>query len=447
MHQEAMVNFGIFKVENALAFLFFLIVGRIGKRTVNNIQMNTSGRSYEQVDVNSIEFKSSQINRSFIKNPWPQPHMAPINHIKTENEELQLLKQQLIYETQIYQRMLASHQKLLMQQRREAYVGCDSKGFVNYVENSVLCSTNHIKYSIQSEIGRGTYSRVFECKRVDANNNTTYAIKVIRKVQKYQKAAMHEMDILKHIKTNDTENTSCCIHIVDAGVYHGHPMFIFPLLSNALRSSISSHNPFTAKQATHLMWQMCRAIAFIHSLGIINTDVKPENVMFVSDESEWTDLNIKMIDFGAAIWDKHKGRKHHHMIQTRQYRTPEVLLSKGWSFEVDIWSLGCVLVELVCGKLLFPTHTDSDETHLRQIIECIGAPPNHVLDMAEDDRDEERNALQNYFVQTKNEESDSGDRETYTELHDLCAQMLCWNPKDRITAGKALQHPVFREYM
>eukprot|EP01083_Nonionella_stella_P163856 540651_1 len=352
-------------------------------------------------------------------------------------QQLQLqLFDQLIHDTIVYKRRLARQNETLITQQKEAYVGCDSNGFVHYAEDSVLTSTNHIKYSMISVLGHGTYSRVFKCKRMD--ENCAYAIKVIRNLDTYQSAAKHEIDILKHIKANDIEDASCCIHIVDAGFYFGHPIFVFPLLSNSLRSSITPHNPFSCEQVVHLMWQMCHAIAFIHSLRIINADLKPDNIMFVNEDSEFTDLQIKIIDFGAAVFD-HDHPKHHHMIQTTEYRAPEVILGKEWSLEVDLWSLGCILVELVCGELLFPCHAKTN--HLHQIIECIGTPPSHLLGAIEDDNlNSNSNKLRCYFVHTEHEESDP-----YGKLYDLCAQMLCWDPKERITAKKALQQPVFKQ--
>eukprot|EP01083_Nonionella_stella_P094097 263938_1 len=362
----------------------------------------------------------------------------------------QQLQQQVMQDSLIYKRMHKAHQMRHGQEtdmkQRETYVGCDTKGFVHFVEGNVLCSTNRIKYSMMSDIGHGTYSRVFQCKRMD--DNKEYAIKVIRNLETYRMAAMHEIDILKHIKVNDVDDTSCCIHILDAGLYHGHPMFVFPLLSNSLRSSITPHNPFTHQQIIKLMWQMCHAIDFIHSLRIINTDLKPNNIMFVNEDSEWTDLKIKIIDFGAAVCDKRKDQKHHHMIQTREYRAPEVICGLEWSFEVDMWSLGCILGELVCCKLLFPSHSNAN--HLHQIIECIGTPPTHLCGVIEDDVDfdnlnSKSNNLRSHFGLTNNQESRS-EQYSNSNLYDLCTRMLCWDAKKRITAKQALQHPVFREY-
>eukprot|EP01083_Nonionella_stella_P169443 574589_1 len=354
----------------------------------------------------------------------------------------QQLQEELMQDALIYERIRKSHsikqlqrQKADMKQRGEGNVmnvsgACDCKfchGFVHFV-------SNQIQYSIISALDSGTYSRVFECRRMD--NNCACAMKLI------QMTAMHEIDILKRIKANDLDDTSCCIHIADAGFYFRHPMFVFPLLSNSLRSSITPHHPFSHSQITHLMWQMCRAVAFIHSLGIINTDLKPDNIMFVGDES---DLKIKIIDFGAAVFDK---ASYSHMIQTREYRAPEVILAKKWSFEVDIWSLGCILTELVCGKLLFPSHSNAN--HLHQIIECIGTPPSHLCDVIEKDVDfgitdpnlNSNCGLRSYFGLTNHQESN-----TYDELYDLCTQMLRWDAKERITATKALQHPVFKHCM
>eukprot|EP01083_Nonionella_stella_P262271 891992_1 len=288
-----------------------------------SITINSNGNSQSNELQNNHSQWSQQPPQSCVSNNT--------QHLSENSLIHQQLQQQLMHETLIYERMRAS---FLLQQKqeadvkqREAYVGCDGNGFVHFVSGSVLRSTNHIKYSMISELGHGTYSRVFECRRIDEHR--TYAIKLVRNIEKYQSAAMREIDILKRIKANDANDTSCCIHIVDAGFYFGHPMFVFPLLSNSLRSSITPHNPFSHSQITNLMWQMCRAVAFIHSLGIINTDLKPDNIMFVSDESEWTDLKIKIIDFGAAVMCD-KERKHHHMIQTREYRATEVILAKKW---------------------------------------------------------------------------------------------------------------------
>ena len=83
---------------------------------------------------------------------------------------------------------------------------------------------------------------------------------------------------------------------------------------------------------------------------------------------------------GSAIFDR-KGW-HTHLIQTRHYRAPEVMFKFNWSFAADVWSIGCIIVELIFGKMLFNTHDTID--HLNQIIKCIGEIPNYMFEMIED---------------------------------------------------------------
>ena len=91
---------------------------------------------------------------------------------------------------------------------------------------------------------------------------------------------------------------------------------------------------------------------------MIHTDLKPENICLeINDKrqclqkEEENEARIKVIDFGTAFWFHEKRTQ---MIQTRQYRAPEVILECGqWDAKVDIWSIGCILYELFTGRLLF----------------------------------------------------------------------------------------------
>lgn len=131
-------------------------------------------------------------------------------------------------------------------------------------------------------------------------------------------------------------------------------------------------------------------MTFLHEeVRIIHTDLKPENILFArSDYTVITDITkapaniskkanpkekfslrvpcdykVKIIDFGGAIYFK---EAHDGLINTRQYRSPEVILgSKTWNEKTDVWSLACIFIELYTGELLFQTH--SDKEHLSMI--------------------------------------------------------------------------------
>ena len=84
---------------------------------------------------------------------------------------------------------------------------------------------------------------------------------------------------------------------------------------------------------------------------------------------------IRVIDFGGATF---KSDYHSEIINTRQYRAPEVILGDfypdlGWDLSSDLWSVGCILVELHTGELLFPTHKDSE--HLAMMRKVVGKFP------------------------------------------------------------------------
>jgi serine/threonine protein kinase len=119
---------------------------------------------------------------------------------------------------------------------------------------------------------------------------------------------------------------------------------------------------------------------------LIHTDLKIENILLTSDREIVFDRHgtkvpertkIKLIDFGGACYDHSKKST---IVNTRQYRAPEVILETGWSMPSDIWSAGCILVELYQGELLFPTHSNLE--HLALMEHVIGPFPRRMLQHA-----------------------------------------------------------------
>ena len=93
----------------------------------------------------------------------------------------------------------------------------------------------------------------------------------------------------------------------------------------------------------------------MHKFNLIHTDLKPENILLVSTKYSHDDngkripksAEIKVIDLGSATFED---EYHTKIVSTRHYRAPEVILENGWSYAADIWSIGCILVELFTGK-------------------------------------------------------------------------------------------------
>jgi len=375
-----------------------------------------------------------------------------------------------------------NHQSLVKEEEEtldenEMLYKCDRNGYMDFTPGAVICD----KYQVRRQLGYGTFSKVFECDGVELVDgiprHQKYAVKVIRNIRKYRVTAINEMHILKMIGDNDPTNESCCIHLVDSDTFHGHPILAFPLMSQSIYSVMksNSYRPFSYNDTIDILEQICVGVAYMHSLNVINADLKPENIVFVDDEvdtpskqdspyfSSRNSNRIKIIDFGSAvIHQPESGRKHNHLIQTLHYRAPEVVLNKEWDFSADIWSIGCILVELIYGRLLFNTRCSID--HFNQMMQCIGTPPPEILSNLDDKTwskffDEAGNLnmaeakvspfqcceLKTYFMEFRQKHcNDRIDDPRGYMLLDLCSKMLCWDPKQRITARQALNHPVFQ---
>lgn len=100
-----------------------------------------------------------------------------------------------------------------------------------------------------------------------------------------------------------------------------------------------------------IVTQLLTGLATLNKLKIIHCDLKPENIMYTN-----ASLNqIKIVDFGSACTDFKSGFKY---VQSRFYRSPEIVVGLPYDSAVDMWSLGCIVFELVSGRPLFPAHNE-----------------------------------------------------------------------------------------
>lgn len=106
-----------------------------------------------------------------------------------------------------------------------------------------------------------------------------------------------------------------------------------------------------------------------HDMNFIHCDLKPENIMFVQDPKR-PNSRLKIIDFGSSCRAK---QTVYSYIQSRFYRAPEVILGAQYSNKIDMWSFGCILVELYLGLPIFPGNSMYDQ--LRKITNILGYLP------------------------------------------------------------------------
>lgn len=118
--------------------------------------------------------------------------------------------------------------------------------------------------------------------------------------------------------------------------------------------------------------QLLNGLALLNKARLIHCDLKPENILLKNLESPI----IKIIDFGSACDER---QTVYTYIQSRFYRSPEVLLGLPYSSAIDMWSLGCIVVELFLGLPLFPG--SSEYNQVSRIVDMLGNPPNWMIEM------------------------------------------------------------------
>jgi len=111
-------------------------------------------------------------------------------------------------------------------------------------------------------------------------------------------------------------------------------------------SIIRPKRPIPIKKVQSMLQEMLVCLRFLKECGVVHCDIKPENILFRNDQQS----GIKLIDFGSAVFINDACYDY---LQTRPYRCPEIILGCVFDFAADMWSLGCVLYEIVTCKVLF----------------------------------------------------------------------------------------------
>ncbi|MBW0528301.1 hypothetical protein O181_068016, partial [Austropuccinia psidii MF-1] len=174
--------------------------------------------------------------------------------------------------------------------------------------------------------------------------------------------------------TWDPENKHHILRMKDTFIHHNHLCLVFELLSSNLYELIkqNSFRGLSTSLVRVFTNQLLDALTVLNEAHLIHCDLKPENILLTSLSSP----EIKVIDFGSAC---HERQTVYTYIQSRFYRSPEVILGLPYSSAIDMWSLGCICVELFLGLPLFPG--TSEYNQITRIVEMLGMPPTYMLEV------------------------------------------------------------------
>uniref|UniRef100_A0A3Q4AUE1 dual-specificity kinase n=1 Tax=Mola mola TaxID=94237 RepID=A0A3Q4AUE1_MOLML len=305
------------------------------------------------------------------------------------------------------------------------------------------------RYEIDSLIGKGSFG---QNKKAFLNQ------------------AQIELRLLELMNKHDTEMKYYIVHLKRHFMFRNHLCLVFELLSYNLYDLLRNTNfrGVSLNLTRKFAQQLCTALLFLATpeLSIIHCDLKPENILLCNPKRS----AIKIVDFGSSC---QLGQRIYQYIQSRFYRSPEVLLGMPYDLAIDMWSLGCILVEMHTGEPLFSGSNEVDQ--MNKIVEVLGVPPSLMLDAAPKARKYFDKLSDGLWKIKKNkdikkeykppatrrlheilgvETGGPGGRRAgepghapcdYLKFKDLILRMLDYDPKSRITPFYALQHNFFKK--
>ncbi|KAH7826340.1 putative CDK5 [Monocercomonoides exilis] len=226
----------------------------------------------------------------------------------------------------------------------------------------------------------------------------------------------------------------------------------------------SKHRKVEMIIVKRMFFQLMAGIAFCHANRVMHRDLKPQNLFVTKD------LVLKIGDFGLARAFGIPVRSFTHEVVTLWYRPPDVLLgNRKYTTAIDVWSCGCILVEMITGRPLFPGSSDSDE--LNRIFKFLGYPtvtnwpsivdlPDFKPSIASSSFSSVLGSSSSSSSASSSASSSSAQPNSLSLMQrclgsvvpsldvsgmDLLLKMLQYDPSKRITAREALNHPWFSD--
>nr|XP_003463348.2 dual specificity tyrosine-phosphorylation-regulated kinase 4 [Cavia porcellus] len=295
------------------------------------------------------------------------------------------------------------------------------------------------RYEVLEMIGKGSFGQVAKC--LDHKNNELVALKIIRNKKRFHHQALVELKILEALRKKDKDNTYNVVHMKDFFYFRNHLCITFELLGINLYELMknNSFQGFSLSLVRRFTLCVLKCLQMLYVEKIIHCDLKPENIVLYQKGQ----VSVKVIDFGSSCYEH---QQVYTYIQSRFYRSPEVILGHPYNMAIDMWSLGCIMAELYTGCPLFPGENEVEQ--LACIMEVLGLPPAHFIQTASrrrmffDSKGFPKNITSN---RGKKRYPDSKDltkvlKTCDSSFLDFLRRCLVWEPSLRMTPDQALKH-------
>jgi len=293
-----------------------------------------------------------------------------------------------------------------------------------------------LSYTNCKVIGNGSFGVVFQAKVVNApKGEEDIAIKKVLQDKRFKNRELQIMRLVSHPNVVDLK---AFFYSNGEGkkdeVYLNLVLEYVPdTVYRASRHYVKLKQPMPMLQVKLYMYQVLRSLAYIHSVGICHRDIKPQNLLL----NPATGV-LKLCDFGSAKILV-AGEPNVSYICSRYYRAPELIFgATNYTTNIDIWSTGCVMAELMLGQPLFPGESGIDQ--LVEIIKVLGTPSREQIKTMNPNYQDHR------FPQIKPHPFSKVFRpRTPPEAVDLVSKLLEYTPEARLSAIEAMCHPFFDE--
>ncbi|KAF8138728.1 Pkinase-domain-containing protein [Boletus edulis] len=287
-------------------------------------------------------------------------------------------------------------------------------------------------YAIVSQVGEGTFGKVYKARNTITNVHV--ALKRIRMEAErdgFPVTAMREIKLLQSLRHQNI------VRLYEMMVSNGSVFMVFEYMDHDL-TGVLSQTQFSFSEANlkSLCKQMLAGLAYLHHKGVIHRDVKGSNIL-INNRGE-----LKLADFGLArFYQKRRRIDYTNRVITLWYRPPELLFGATvYGPEVDMWSAGCIMLELFTKKPIFQ---GNDEIHQLDVIYRIFGTPTPerwpgITELPWYELVKPKEVVQDHF------------RELFQKWLspaglDLAEQLLTYDPAKRVTAAQALEAPYFKD--
>ncbi|KAM6222394.1 cyclin-dependent kinase-like 3 [Rhynchocyon petersi] len=283
-------------------------------------------------------------------------------------------------------------------------------------------------YETLGKVGEGSYGTVMKCKHKATGQIVAIKIFYEKPEKSVNKIATREIKFLKQFRHENLVN------LIDVFRQKKKIHLVFEFIDHTILDELQHYcHGLESRRLRKYLFQILRAIEFLHNNNIIHRDIKPENILV--SQSGIT----KLCDFGFARTLAAPGDTYTDYVATRWYRAPELVLKDTtYGKPVDIWALGCMIIEMATGSPYLPSSSDLDLLH--KIVSKVGNLTPH---------------LQNIFsrspifagVVLPQVQHPKNARKKYPQLNGLLADIvhacLQIDPAERMSSTDLLQHEYF----